>query len=454
MIAPNSQHSRSDCKTLVVGLGKTGLSCARFLTRQGIPVAITDTREHPPGLEQLGEELPDIGLFLGGFQAEVFAAAERLIVSPGISVAEPLIQVALRRGVPVIGDIELFARAVQAPVVAVTGSNGKSTVVSLLGEMARYAGWRTAVGGNLGEPALDLLDEQTNFYVLELSSFQLETTQFLESKAAAVLNLSPDHMDRYTTEQDYARAKARILRGAQVGVLNRDDEQVQAMAGIAAADVGFTLNAPRNDDYGVCDQAGEPWLCRAGKCLLPVAELQLKGSHNIANALAALALGEAAGLPVEAMLEGLRRFGGLTHRTQLVAEKQGVRWYNDSKGTNVGATVAALEGLHGSGPGRALLIAGGDCKGADFTELAPVVEHTCRAVVLIGRDAPALEETLTGRAPLHRAKTLEQAVRTAAGLARSGDHVLLSPACASFDMFRGFAHRGEVFIAAVGGLPA
>lgn len=436
-----------DCRTLIVGLGKTGLSCARFLAGRGIRVAIIDSRAEPPGLERLREELPDTALFLGAFRREVFASAEQLIVSPGVAVAEPLIREALARGVPVIGDIELFARAVQAPVAAVTGSNGKSTVVSLLGEMARCAGWRTAVGGNLGDPALDLLDDENRFYVLELSSFQLETTHSLAPKAAAVLNVSPDHMDRYPSLEAYARAKARVYRGAEVGVINRDDERVRAMAGRAARDSGFTLGVPQGTDFGLRERDGERWLCRGAEALLPVAELRLQGRHNLANALAALALGEASGLPLEAMLEGLRRFRGLAHRTQLVAEATGVRWYNDSKGTNVGATVAALEGLHDPrGAGRAVLIAGGDCKGADFAGLAPVVRRTCRAVVLIGRDAPLLGAALEGCAELLSAATLEQAVDLAASRARNGDHVLLSPACASFDMFRGFEHRGEAFM--------
>ena len=446
-------ESTPDCRTLIVGLGKTGLSCARFLSGQGIPVAITDSRAEPPGLEQIRQELPDTALFLGAFQREVFEAAEQLIVSPGVSVAEAPIREALGRGVPVIGDIELFARAAKAPVVAVTGSNGKSTVVSLLGEMARCADWRTAVGGNLGVPVLDLLADENRLYVLELSSFQLETTHSLAPKAAAVLNLSPDHMDRYPSLDAYARAKARIYRGAEVGVINRDDERVQAMAGRAVRDSGFTLGVPQGTDFGFCQQDGETWLCRGNKTLLPVAELRLKGRHNLANALAALALGEASGLPAEAMLEGLRRFCGLAHRTQLVAESAGVRWYNDSKGTNVGATMAALKGLHDPrNEGRAVLIAGGDCKGADFTELATVVQSTCRAVVLIGRDARLLQAALTGNTELLPATSLEEAVRQAAQRARCGDHVLLSPACASFDMFRGFEHRGEVFMDLVGRL--
>jgi len=269
-----------------------------------------------------------------------------------------------------------------------------------------------------------------------------------------VLNVSPDHMDRYESLDDYSDAKARIYQGADTGVLNLDDERVRAMAGLAARDVGFTLGEPGESAFGLCEKDGKSWLCKGGRALLPVADLCLKGRHNLANALAALALGEAAGLPMEAMLEGLRRFRGLAHRTQLVAEKHGVRWYNDSKGTNVGATIAALQGLHDPATSeRAVLIAGGDCKGADFSELAPVVQQTCRALVLIGRDAGQIEAAVDGRCHVEHAESLEQAVKQAANLADSGDHVLLSPACASFDMFRGFEHRGDVFVAAVEGLP-
>lgn len=441
--------------TLILGLGKTGLSCARHLARQGIPVAVMDSRAHPPGLEALRAEWPQIPLFLGGLQAAPFAMAERLLVSPGLPLTEPLIQEAQARGVPILGDIELFAQAADAPVLAITGSNGKSTVVSLLGEMARQAGWRAPVGGNLGEPALDLLGPDNRLYVLELSSFQLETTHSLAAQAATVLNLSPDHLDRHASLEAYGAAKARIYRGARVGVVNRDDPAVCAMGDLAQEVRGFTLEPPRQGDYGLLDHRGAQWLGRAGEePLLPVAEVALKGRHNLANALAALALGDAAGLPGPAMREALRRFSGLAHRTQLVADRRGVRWYNDSKGTNLGATLAALEGLHpAQGPGRAVLIAGGDGKGADFAPLAPVVARTCRAVVLIGRDGPILAAALAGVTELAQAPSLEAAVLEAARLARPGDHVLLSPACASFDMFRGFEHRGQVFNEAVGRLP-
>ncbi len=440
-------------KTLVVGLGKTGLSCARYLVAQGREVAITDSRDVPPALAQLRSELPNLALFLGGFRPEVFRAAEELVVSPGVATSHPLIREAMQRGVPVVGDIELFARSARAPVAAITGSNGKSTVTSLLGMMARSAGLKAAVGGNLGDPALDLLDEAADLYVLELSSFQLETTRSLQARVACVLNVAADHMDRYPTLEDYAAAKARVYSGAETAVVNRDDPLVCAMP-TGRRTRGFTLSAPSGEDYGVAGHRGETWLMRAGQPLMPVAEIRLSGSHNVANALAALAMGEACGLPMPTMLECLRRFAGLPHRTQLIRECRGVRWYDDSKGTNIGATVAALEGLHEpGGNGRAILIAGGDGKGAEFEELAPAVERTARAVVLIGRDAPRIEVALRGRVHLAGAPSMEAAVRLASELAHPGDHVLLSPACASFDMFRDYEHRGDVFAAAVRELP-
>ncbi|HIC81740.1 MAG TPA: UDP-N-acetylmuramoyl-L-alanine--D-glutamate ligase, partial [Kiloniellaceae bacterium] len=436
-------------KSLIVGLGKTGLSCARHLVRQGVTVAVTDSREAPPCLDELRDEMPDLALFLGGFVPEVFEAAEQLIVSPGVPVSEPLIQAALARGVPVIGDIELFAQAVKAPVVAITGSNGKSTVTSLVGEMARQGGLRVAVGGNLGEPALELLDEAVELYVLELSSFQLETTYSLAPRVATVLNISPDHMDRYPDIEAYATAKARIFRGAQIAVINRDDAAVAALPRDTESEAGFTLGTPREGDFGVCEKGGELWFCQGARALFPLTEQHLPGRHNLANTLAALALGEAAGLPETALLAGLRRFRGLPHRTQFVAEIEGVEWYNDSKGTNVGATCAALEGLRPGDGARIVLIAGGVCKGAELSTLAPVASDIARSVILIGRDAPLLEQALAGCAQLRHAADMEEAVALAAEEAQPGDRVLLSPACASFDMFDDFTDRGEVFMAAV-----
>ncbi len=441
--------SQGGGRALVVGLGKTGLSCARYLTRQGVTVAVTDSRAHPPCLDELREEIPDLALFLGGFTPEVFEAAAQIVVSPGVAVSHPLIQAARARGVPVIGDIELFAGAARAPVVAITGSNGKSTVTSLVGEMARQANRRVAVGGNLGEPVLDLLDDAVELYVLELSSFQLETTSSLAPRVATVLNLSPDHMDRYPDLDAYAAAKARIFQGARIAVVNRDDPAVEALPRATESEVGFTLGTPREGDFGLCKKGGELWFCQGPRQIFPVAGQHLPGRHNLANAVAALALGEAAGLPEEALLAGLRRFRGLPHRTQFVAEIDGVQWFNDSKGTNVGATCAALEGLRPGDGGRIVLIAGGECKGAELAGLAPVVSGVARSVILIGRDAPLLEKAFAGRVPVRHAASMEAAVVLAAEAARPGDRVLLSPACASFDMFENFADRGEAFMAAV-----
>jgi UDP-N-acetylmuramoylalanine--D-glutamate ligase len=450
-----AKRSKHEEKTLIVGLGKTGLSCARYLMSQGVSLAITDSRKHPPGREALQQLFPDLALFVGGFLPEAFEAADHLVVSPGIALSEPLIQAAQARGAEILGDIELFARAVKTTVVAITGSNGKSTVTTLLGEMARMAGIKVAVGGNLGEPALDLLDESIELYVLELSSFQLERTRSLQPRAAVVLNLSADHMDRYADMEAYAAVKAGIYSGAQTAVVNRDDPMVAVMGGEASQVIGFTMAEPEGTDFGLLARDGSTWLARGETPLLEAKALRIKGHHNLANALAALALGSALNLPMSAMLAALRTFTGLPHRTQWVAEKQGLQWFNDSKGTNVGATIAALRGLHVAGDdSRTLLIAGGECKGADFTELAVVAEAMTRAVILIGRDAPLLESVLRDGCRLQHAVSLEDAVTKALQLGRPGDRVLLSPACASFDMFKNFEARGEAFVRAVEALPA
>lgn len=443
------QQSMASRKSLIVGLGKTGLSCARYLSACGVPVAITDSREAPPGLSELRQELPDIALFLGGFDADAFAAAEQLVVSPGVPMSEPLIQQAVDRGVPVVGDIELFAQAVQAPVVAITGSNGKSTVTTLIGAMLRDAGIRAAVGGNLGDPALSLLHEEVELYVLELSSFQLETTFSLKPKVSVVLNISPDHMDRYQDLQSYADTKASVYRQAESAVFNLDDPQVMAMNRNRAGDLFFTLGQPDEGVFGVCESAGESWLCRGADRLMPAASLKIPGTHNVANALAGLAIGSLLQLPNDSMVRTLEGFSGLSHRTQFIKESVGVRWYNDSKGTNVGACVAALEGLSTPDGNRTVLIAGGDGKGADFSLLTPAVARHTRAVVLLGRDAPRIAKALGGSVPVMYAKDMDDAVLLAASYAEPGDRVLLSPACASFDMYKNYQQRGDMFADAV-----
>ncbi len=441
------QGGVKEYKTLIVGLGKTGLSCARHLAAQGISVAVTDTREQPPGLEALKAELPDLALFLGGFDPAVFAAADRLVVSPGVPVSEPLIRAAMEKGVPVVGDIEIFAQVADAPVVAITGSNGKSTVTTLIGAMAAEAGLNAKVGGNLGEPALDLLDRNAELYILELSSFQLETTRSLAPRAAVVLNVSSDHMDRYPDVAAYAEVKSDIYNRAEIGVFNLDDPLVAAMRQGRESELLYTLSEAGTNCFGLRQIDGFEWICYEQRALLPSAELLIPGRHNLSNALAALALGSAIGLPENAMLEALQQFRGLPHRTQFVTEHAGVSWYNDSKGTNVGASIAAMMGF--AGAGKTVLIAGGDGKGADFSALAPVVEQMARAVVLIGRDAAQIERVLPRSVPVVHAGTMEQAVAAAAEQAESGDRVLLSPACASFDMFTGYEQRGEVYTDAV-----
>jgi len=434
-------------RTLVVGLGETGLSVLRYLAARGVPLAVVDSRAEPPGLERLRREGPaDVAIFLGDFSDAAFARAEQLVVSPGVSLHDPHIVAARARGVPVLGDIELFAQAARAPVLGITGSNGKSTVVTLLSAMARRAGMEVRTGGNIGTPALDLLgDDEPEMYVLELSSFQLETVASLHLHAAVVLNVSEDHMDRYDSLADYAAAKQVVYRVAGVQVVNLDDPVAAALADPDRPQLRYSLGIPDNEDYGLAGFAGETWLMRGAERLLPAGAMRLAGRHNCGNALAALALGEAAGIPLPAMLETLSEFQGLPHRMQFVAVHDGVRWYNDSKGTNVGATLAAIAGVEGP----VVLIAGGDGKGADFAPLAGVLVGKGRGVVLIGRDAPLLESVLSGVLPVQRATDMAEAVALAAEMAVPGDTVLLSPACASTDMYRNYVQRGEIFMQAV-----
>ena len=440
-----------DGMTLVVGLGKSGLATARALRALGATFAVTDSRADPPGLAALRAECPAVPLYLGGFDPALLAGADRLLVSPGIALATPAIAAAVAGGVPAWGDIELLARLTQVPMAAITGSNGKSTVTTLLGLMAERAGVRAAVGGNLGTPALELWQHSEGaanppeLYVLELSSFQLETTHSLNARVATVLNISPDHMDRYASLDDYRAAKQRVFHGDGVMVINADDPAVLAMVEPGRAVLRFTLDAPGAGDFGLHRAGGETWLGRGEERWIAADELRIRGDHNLANALAALAMGTALGFERAAMRAALREFTGLAHRTTLVVEHNGVRWFDDSKGTNVGATVAAVRGL----PGQVVLIAGGDGKAQDFTPLRAALTGKARAVVLIGRDAPLIAAALGDSVPLQRAADLEQAVALAAQLAAPGDSVLLSPACASFDMFSGYEQRGALFAAAV-----
>lgn len=442
--------SASHPYSVIVGLGQTGVSCARHLAARGHRLAVTDSRVAPPGLAELGRIAPQARLALGGFDPTVFAGADQIIVSPGVALSEPVLRAAAAQGLELVGDIELFAREAGGRIVAITGSNGKSTVTTLVGEMARAAGVDVRVGGNLGPPALELLaGPPAALYVLELSSFQLETTYSLQPEVAAVLNLTPDHLDRYPDLAGYAAAKARIFEHALTAVVNLDDPLVTLMPRPGQRRLGFSLHRP-DADYSVLQRADGEWLTAGDTALLPVSRLRLPGRHNAANALAALAVGDACGFPRAAMTGVLERFAGLAHRTQHVRDWRGVSWIDDSKGTNVGATAAAIAGLDGP----LLLIAGGEGKGQDFRPLAAACRGKVRQVILIGRAAPELAAALAGSAAVSLAESLPAAVATAAGVAAAGDTVLLSPACASFDMFRDYAHRGEVFAAAVRGLPA
>ncbi|MDP1645542.1 MAG: UDP-N-acetylmuramoyl-L-alanine--D-glutamate ligase [Thiobacillus sp.] len=450
---------------LVLGLGDTGLSCARWLAARGARVSVADSRAAPPHAGRLAELLPQVPLYTGPFDDVLLQATELLVVSPGVPLAEPAVARAVAAGIERVGDVELFARAIRAlnaqrehpmRVIAITGSNGKSTVTAMCGDMCRMAGLTTCVAGNIGLPVLDALYEieqgiapAPQVWVLELSSFQLETTSSLSADAATVLNLSEDHMDRYPDMDAYAAAKARIFSGDGIQVVNRDDARTLAMALPGRRVVSFGLDrSPRDENLGLCEDE----LCLGGDMLMPLSALPVTGLHNAANALAALALTRALGLPMEALLRGLLHFKGLPHRVEKVAEIEGVTYYDDSKGTNVGATEAALYGM---GARKAVVILGGDGKGQDFSPLKAAVEANARAVLLIGRDAPLIATALSGSGvDSYPVAGLPEAVELAQRLAQPGDAVLLSPACASFDMFRNYIHRAEVFVDAVKKLAA
>lgn len=434
---------------VVLGMGQTGWSCARFLSRHGESFAVVDSRERPALLEHFRQEFPDVELRTGGFAADLLARAGELIVSPGIDPRLPALVDARAAGATLLGDVELFHRHARAPIVAITGTNGKSTVTALVGAMAQAGGMRCGCGGNLGTPALDLLDPQVQVYVLELSSFQLETVIGFAADVATVLNFAPDHLDRYPELESYHQAKLRIYEGARHVVFNRDDPATWPPAGCGATRSSFGSGPATDADYGITMRDGRQWLARGDEALLPAGDLGLRGAHNTANALAALALAEAAGIPRAAQLAVLREYRGLPHRGQHVCRLDAVDYYDDSKGTNVAATVAALRGLAADCPGRIVLIAGGVAKESDFSALKAELQRAGRAAVLIGVAAERLERELGGVLPLRRAADMDEAVTAARELARPGDIVLLSPACASFDMFRNFEERGAAFTRAV-----
>jgi UDP-N-acetylmuramoylalanine--D-glutamate ligase len=449
---------------LVLGLGETGLSLVRWLTAQGARVRVADSRNNPPSLDLLQKEFPKADIHCGFFRSELLDGIELIAISPGVPLRDPFVEKAIAQGIPVVGDIELFALALpqnKCPkIIAITGSNGKTTVTSMVAAMCRAAGKDTVVAGNISPAVLDVLMQRDgkhpDVWVLELSSFQLETTHSLKADAATVLNISEDHMDRYNDMGEYIAAKARIFRAdghGGVQVLNRDDADSSAMALLERKHITFGVNttAVSAEDWGVETENADTWLVQGKQRVMKANELLVEGSHNVANALAALALCRAVDLPLLPLLEALRNFKGLPHRVEAVAEINGVIYYDDSKGTNVGATVAALNGLGR----RAVVILGGDGKGQDFSPLEPAVAKHARAVVLIGRDAEKIAAVLQScDVPQFSAADMSEAVRLGAVHALPGDAVLMSPACASFDMYRNYVHRAEAFISAVHNLKA
>ncbi len=441
--------------TVIVGLGLTGLSVARYLAAQGRQFMVVDTRAEPPNLQRFRTEFPGVACELGGLNRETLCAAAEIILSPGMALTEVEIAAACAAKVPVIGDIELFSRTVQAPVIAITGSNAKSTVTTLVGEMARLAGKKVAVGGNLGTPALDLLSDDIDLYVVELSSFQLETTHRLNARVATILNVTEDHLDRYDSMTRYHAAKQRIYFGAQQVVVNRDDILTHPPLAKGTEVFSFGCGEPDKNGFGLRlenrGQGEQEFIAFEFEPLMPVQEVAMRGRHNLINALSALALGHAAGLPMDAMLEALRKFQGLPHRCQWVAEKGGVEFFNDSKATNVGATLAAIRGLARS-PAKLVLIAGGESKGADFNSLSGDLRKNVRTVVVIGSDWGKIAAVADKVTQVVHATDMKEAVASAFAAAKPGDAVLLSPACASFDMFKNYEDRGQNFIETVEGL--
>lgn len=459
---------------LVLGLGESGLAMARWCLRAGAHVRVADTRSQPPFAVALREHAAAAELVTGEFTDALLSGIDVLALSPGLPAGQMVVLQARLKGITVVGEIELFAQGLRTlpampRVIAITGTNGKTTTTALTGHLCHAAGYDTEVAGNISPAALTALLDRLErgvlpqIWVLELSSFQLETLNSLNPDAATVLNLSEDHLDRYISMDEYAEAKARIFgsghecsphNGTQI--INRDDGRVRRMAVAGRPLMTFGLDTPAHEnDYGLVKHQGEQWLARGDLPLLPLTKLPIKGLHNAANALAALALCAPLGLPLDKLLQGLQSFRGLPHRVEFVSAVNGVNYYDDSKGTNVGATLAALEGKIAGAQHKVVLIAGGDGKGQDFSPLRPAVDREARAVVLIGRDAPQIAEVLSGSpVPVAFADDMHAAVRAAAKVAQVGDAVLLSPACASLDMYRNYAHRAEVFIAAVKELAA
>ena len=440
--------------TVIVGLGATGLSCVKYFAAMGEKVKVVDSRDEPPGLAALKEEYPDVEYELGDFNLETFVTAKKLVVSPGLSIRSAEIEAAKQAGIPITGDIDIFSKQVSAPIIAVTGSNGKSTVVAILAEILRKAGKNFGLGGNLDgdnfKPALDLiLEGEKELYLLELSSFQLETTESLGAAVATILNLSADHMDRYEGIDDYHRAKLRVFTGCKQVVINRDVKESYPLEENGAAVRDFGFGRPGLNGLGLRQEGEDKYLAYQLEKIVSVNELKVFGQHNISNVLAAVALAIAIDIDIDEIKASITEFSGLPHRCQWVAKIDGVDFYNDSKGTNVGATVAAIEGLGEHISGHIVLIAGGIAKGADFAALVPAMNKWGKMMVLIGQDAAEIASHFDTEAETYFASDMQDAVRVALRYSTAGDAVLLSPACASFDMFKDFQDRGFAFMKSV-----
>jgi UDP-N-acetylmuramoylalanine--D-glutamate ligase len=435
-------------KYTVVGLGNTGLSCVEYLKKNNCSVTVVDTRQDPPNLSEFNHRFPDVPLLLG--ELTLPANTEVIVLSPGVSLQEPVILAAKTRGIPIVSDIELFAKEVTVPVIGVTGSNGKSTVVTLLSKMVEASGKKVGLGGNIGTPALSLLDQQCDCYILELSSFQLETTHTLLLKAATILNISPDHFDRHGNIEEYRAAKLRIYNNAEQIIVNREDIYTIPTSMLPnIKPISFGLNSPENNHYGVIEQSGVLYLAKGKNLILPINEIKLIGQQNIANALAALALAEALQLPLASCVSVLKTFAGLPHRCNLLGNFAGITWIDDSKGTNVGATVSAITGVAAQISGKLIVILGGISKGADLSPLLEPVLTYCRAVIVIGEAKELLKQLFVDKIPCYEARDMQHCVALAKQYACSGDGVLLSPACSSLDMFVDFQARGLAFKQAV-----
>ena len=450
----NTILKTSDCMFInrsiaIVGMGATGLSVARFLSSMSVSFKIMDSRETPPNFDLISKEFPKTNFFLGEFNSETFKEFDLVILSPGVSPNQPVICDLKSQGVEIIGDLELFLNVANAPIVAITGSNGKSTVTTMVGEMAQSSGLNVAVGGNLGSPMLDLLSDDRDLYVIELSSFQLELIEDMKGAIACMLNVSADHMDRYDNLKEYIAAKHRIFGGASVAIFNRDDYQTIPSAGAVAKSFSFALDTPEKDQFGINFTDSGKFLSFDGNPLVEVSSIGAHGKHNQENAIAALAIGSVIGIRPEFIASTLKSFKGLPHRCETVTTLNDVLFINDSKGTNVGATLAAIEGFGSLGTKNLLLLAGGQAKGQNFDQLKQAVEKFVKCGIFFGQDADQIENILGSKIKVYRADSVDSAVSIAKREAIAGDIVLFSPACASFDSFSGFEERGRVYQQAV-----